>query len=244
MLTAPKGYGSLFVTSVEDARYKVEGELSAGADLIKFSMEDGYGGARDLPLLSTGEIEVIISTALAQGRRVSAHVTQAQHLQTVVEAGVDDAAHMVWDPIPESLLQQMVTDDVYVVPTLTVMEAYGALSGSQANLKRFVDAGGRVALGNDYTDIPQNKFDHFELGMPMHEIRRMLEAGLTPAQIVVAATRHAAHVCGLEKELGTLEPGKLADILVVDGDPLQDIQALMDVRLVIHNGVIIREDSR
>ena len=244
MLSAPDGYGSLYATSVEDASQKVAEELQAGADLIKFSMEDGYGAARNLPLLSAEEIGAIVSAAHAQGRRVSAHVTEATYLKMVVDAGVDDAAHMVWDDIPQDLLGQMVADGVYVVPTLTVMEAYGALAGSQANLNRFVDAGGKVALGNDYTDIPQNNFDHFELGMPMHEITRMLEAGMTPSQIIVAATQNAAYVCGLENELGTLEAGKLADVLVVDGNPLLDVQALASVRLVIHNGAVIRDESQ
>jgi imidazolonepropionase-like amidohydrolase len=75
----------------------------------------------------------------------------------------------------------------------------------------------------------------------MHEIRRMSEADLTPMEIIVSATRNAAHVCGLEEELGTLEPDKLADVLVVKGDPLADLEALTDVRLVVHGGVIIRE---
>jgi imidazolonepropionase-like amidohydrolase len=96
-----------------------------------------------------------------------------------------------------------------------------------------------VALGNDYTDIPQNNFPHFELGMPMHEIERMAESGMTAMQIIVAATRNAAHVCGLDDELGTLETGKTADVLVVNGDPLRDLNALTNVRLVIHRGIVI-----
>jgi len=72
------------------------------------------------------------------------------------------------------------------------------------------------------------------------EIELMREAGMTPMQIIVAATRDAAHVCNLDRELGTLEPGKVADVLVVNGDPLQDLRALTQVRLVIHNGTIIR----
>jgi imidazolonepropionase-like amidohydrolase len=73
------------------------------------------------------------------------------------------------------------------------------------------------------------------------EIELMQEAGMTPMQIIVAATRNAACVCNLERELGTLEVGKIADVLVVSGDPLQDIHALNQVRLVIHNGIVIRK---
>jgi imidazolonepropionase-like amidohydrolase len=76
--------------------------------------------------------------------------------------------------------------------------------------------------------------------MPMPEILWMAEAGMTPLQIIVAATRNAAHVCSLDAELGTLEAGKTADVLVVNGDPLRDLNALLNVRLVIHRGVVIR----
>ena len=75
----------------------------------------------------------------------------------------------------------------------------------------------------------------------MTEIELMHQADMTPLQIIVAATRNAAHVCNLERDIGTLEPGKIADILVVKGNPLEDLRALADVRMVIHNGVIIRE---
>lgn len=68
----------------------------------------------------------------------------------------------------------------------------------------------------------------------------MNEAGLTPMQIIVAATQNTAHVCNLEKDLGTLEAGKIADVLIVQGDPLQDLRALTKVKWVIHNGEVIR----
>ena len=79
--------------------------------------------------------------------------------------------------------------------------------------------------------------------MPMHEITRMREAGMTPMQIVVAATRTAARACGLERDLGVLAEGRIADVLVVDGDPLADLSALTRVRLVVHDGVVIRGGS-
>lgn len=74
----------------------------------------------------------------------------------------------------------------------------------------------------------------------MTEIELMREAGLTLMQVTVAATKNAARVCNLDHELDTLDPGKLADVLAVNGDPLQDIRALAQVRLVIHDGTVIR----
>ena len=99
-------------------------------------------------------------------------------------------------------------------------------------------ANGRVALGND-----AGYLKGLEIGMPMREIEWMQKAGMTPMQIIVAATRNAAYVCNREGTLGTLEVGKFADVLVVDGDPLQHLEALTNVRLVIHRGVIINESA-
>jgi imidazolonepropionase-like amidohydrolase len=239
MLSVPGGYGQLDVTSVEDARQQVTTELDAGVDLIKLAMESGYAGVTNLPNFSPPELQAIVTTAHAGGRLVSAHITQAKFLQMLLDAGVDDLAHIPNDFVQEAMISQLVKQDVYVVPTLTVFEAYGGLQGSSDNLKKFVKAGIQIAMGNDYTAIPQNNFDHFDLGMPMHEITRMSEAGMTAMQIIVASTRNAAHVCGLEKKLGALEVGKLADILILDADPLQDLSALTQVKMVIHSGEII-----
>jgi imidazolonepropionase-like amidohydrolase len=243
IITVPGGYGRTYVTSPEEARRRVFELVDLGADVVKFSLETGYAGVTNLPLLSPEEVAAIVAAAHARGRRVTAHVTQARFLQEIVEAGADEAAHMPYDPLPEELVRRMVDEGFVIVPTLTVLEAFGALSGTSANLRRFVAAGGQVALGNDYTSVPQNGFDHFELGMPLHEITRMREAGMTPMQVVVAATRTAARPCGRGSDLGVLAEGKVADILVVDGDPLADLSALTRPRVVVHDGALIRGGS-
>ena len=137
----------------------------------------------------------------------------------------------------------MIEDNVYWEPTLELWRCVRNLHqvkwDAQAldNLQRFSQAGGKVALGTDYGGYRCD----FDLGMPMSEIDLMLQAGMTPMQIIIAATKNAAYVCNLEEQIGTLEPGKIADILIVAGNPLVDIQALNDVQMVVHNGVIIRE---
>jgi imidazolonepropionase-like amidohydrolase len=153
---------------------------------------------------------------------------------------VDDVAHVPYDTIPDSDLRRMVTAGVYLVPTFTVFRNYGAnVDGCVENLRRFVAMGGKVALGNDYDGGP----GVFELGIPMYEIEMMAKAGMTPIQIVQAGTSNAASVVNLDDQIGTLTAGKAADILVVDGNPLQDVQALRSVRIVIHAGVEIRSDT-
>jgi imidazolonepropionase-like amidohydrolase len=153
---------------------------------------------------------------------------------------MDDIAHMVTNWIFDDLVARMVESDTTWVPTLELWQGvsrnysvgYGRITID--NLSRFVEAGGKVALGTDYAGAPNIDFD---LGMPIHEIEWMQEAGMTPMQIIVAATKHAAHVCNLDQEIGTLEPDKAADILVVDGDPLDDIHALTKTKLVFREGV-------
>jgi imidazolonepropionase-like amidohydrolase len=103
------------------------------------------------------------------------------------------------------------------------------------NLRRFVAAGGQVTIGTDYA----GHGCEFELGMPLKELKLMQVAGMTPMQIIMAGTRNAAQVCGLRGH-GTLEPGNVADILVVNGDPLHDLDSLKRTWLVVHNGERIK----
>ncbi|HLO18755.1 MAG TPA: amidohydrolase family protein [Anaerolineales bacterium] len=239
MMTVPNGYGDLFVTSPDDARQKVFDELDSGIDLIKISMEDGYAGRSNLPKLTDDEIAAIISAAHEREARVSGHVTQAEYLKILVGAGVDDIAHIPYDFVPNEVWQEMVAKNIYMTPTFTVYRNYNAPVGTCVlNLQNFMQQGGQVALGNDYGGGPGN----FELGVPMYEIEQMSKAGMTPMQVILASTKNAAHVSGIEDQTGTLETGKIADILVVSGNPLDDLQNLRNIHMVIHNGKIIRDE--
>ena len=236
IMTVPGGYGTLAVTSPQDARHKTIALVDAGADVIKISLEDAFLGG--LPALSLAETRAIVIAAHERGVPVTAHVSRASQLEVAVAAGVDDAAHMVIGDVPDDRIARMVADDMYWVPTLELWKLAYMDHKVTDNLRRFVTAGGQVALGSDYGGRTNLRFD---LGLPIHELQYMQEAGMTPMQIIVAATRNAAHVCNREDTLGTLEPGKVADVLVVDGDPLADLLALQNVRLVIRDGAVIRE---
>ena len=235
LVTVPGGYPiagndfpSLTVTSPEDAREKIAQLIDDGAEVIKITLTSGRA-----PSLSAEEAAAIVETAHEHGIPVTAHATTAQDLRRALDAGVDDVAHIAIDRVPNRDIRRMVEAGVSWVPTFEALENRG-----QDNLRRFLAAGGRVALGNDGGYLPG-----IELGMPMREIQAMHEAGMTPMQIIVSATRDAAYVCRRDVVLGTLEVGKVADILVVNGDPLQDLDSLQDVLLVIHDGVIIRDEG-
>jgi imidazolonepropionase-like amidohydrolase len=235
------------ITSPEEARQAVNRLIDDGADVIKTVMESGYAyGESGWPLLSPEEAKALVDAAHKRGKTVTVHVTSARDLPRALDAGVDEIAHMVVDTLSDKLISRVVEAGIRWVPTLELWQGvsriYGGSHGSMAikNLAQFVKAGGEVVLGTDYAGAPMVNFD---LGMPIHEIEWMQEAGMTPMQIIVATTRNGARSCGMASELGTLEAGKLADVLVVDGNPLADVHALTKVRLVLRDGKSIETIS-
>jgi imidazolonepropionase-like amidohydrolase len=235
------------VTSPKEARQAVNKLIDDGADVIKTAMESGYAfGQSGWPLLSVEEAKALVDTAHERGKPVTAHVTSARDLNRALDAGVDEIAHMVVDELSEQLISRMIESGTRWVPTLELWQGvsriYPVSYGSMAikNLALFVEAGGEVALGTDYAGT---RNVNFHLGMPIHEIEWMQEAGMTPLQIIVAATKNGARSCNMENELGTLEAGKQADVLVVDGDPLADIHALTSAHLILREGKSIQPIS-
>jgi imidazolonepropionase-like amidohydrolase/protein-S-isoprenylcysteine O-methyltransferase Ste14 len=149
-----------------------------------------------------------------------------------------------WAPDYQPRLERMVDEDIAMVPTLSAVigSFYTADEPTPRQrwvvailmdvVRRFHEAGGTVAVGNDFNDRAMTE------RLPLLEIEMLAGAGLSPMDVLVAATRNGARVCGRRWELGTLEPGKLADLIVVDGDPLTDpVAALQRVRLVMRAGV-------
>ena len=237
LVTCPGGYpiaganfSALTVDSVAEVEFEINDLIDRGADVIKIVIESGVE-----EVLSVELATAIVETAHARGIPVTVHINLERDLESALDAGVDDIAHMALDYVPDDVIQRMVDSDVGWVPTLAVMEGNG--TQMHDNLRRFVAAGGRVALGNDAGFLPG-----VTIGMPMAEIEWMAFAGMTPMQIIVAATSNAAIVCRRQNLLGTLATGMLADILVVQGDPLADLHALQHPRLVLHEGTVIRHD--
>ncbi len=241
LVTVPGGYPAsvnfpaLTVMSPENARAKILSLLDQGAELIKITIEDGLGQGiptAGWPVLSPPEVKAIAEAAHGRGVPVTAHITFRKYLQVALDAGVDDCAHSIFDPLPDTMIQQMLRSGMALVPTL---RAQGMNGYSVSNLLRFVEAGGKVAMGNDGGYVAG-----MEVGMPITELEAMRDAGMTPMQIIVSSTKNAAEVCRLDKILGTVEFGKDADILVVRGNPLENLRRLMDVEHVIRGGTVIR----
>ena len=252
IVTAPGGYpvpvwGSrlaLQVANVKEARQAATRLLVAGADGLKIALTEGPT-PHPWPTLTPEQVATITQVAHAHGTWVSVHVTRTSDADIAVANGVDDLAHLPVDTMSDELIQQMIVRDVLLVPTLVVEDGFRihahypedewerVLKMRQDNIHRFLSAGGRVALGSDYGNpgIPP--------GMPVSEMQRMLDTGMTPMQVIVAATQHAAQACGLGDRLGTLEAGKQGDVIAIDGNPLRDMQVMGDVIIVIKAGEVI-----
>ena len=231
----------LIVDGPDDARARVTALLDGGADLVKLAVS----GRTDVSYaeLSDQEVAAIAEVARARGAHVAAHVDPAVALRLAVLSGGSSVAHSPRDRVPDDLIALMVERGVELVPTIAVYEGLAAQRGNLAewrrstrpvmydNLRRFAAAGGTLALGDDYGGAPGQT-----VGMPMDEINHWLAAGLTPLQVITAATGGGASVLERADELGRVAPGYIADILVVAGDPLADITALTRPLLVLRDG--------
>jgi enamidase len=185
-------------------------------------------------------LRAIVDEAHAHGLPVTAHWGSPDDLDDVLAAGVDGLEHTeprgVLDGWPEETLAVLVERDISLTPTLAVTDV--VLPARTARVLRqrageFHAAGGRVVAGSD-AGMPGVPF-----GGGLHrELRLLVEGGLTPREALKAATSKAAGVLGSD-DIGVIEPGRAADLLVVDGDPLQRIQAVDAVVLVLRDGRIV-----
>jgi imidazolonepropionase-like amidohydrolase len=231
------------VQDAEQARAMIESLADGGADVIKLAVS----GRTDVRWqeLTDEQVAAITGTAHARGLRVSAHVDRSVALRRAVLNGIDNAAHSPRDQIPDDVIALMVERNVSLTPTISVYEALAQQRGTVTvwrkrmqpvmydNLRRFVAAGGTLALGDDFGGVPGMR-----AGMPMAELLHWQAAGLSPQQIIEASTRGSALATGLDEELGTVEAGKLADLLVVQGDPLADLNVLAQPLLVLKGGQV------
>jgi len=227
-----RGFPALTVESSEDAKHQMNQLIATGVNAIKITITR----CRCVSL-SLAEVQAITETAHAHGIPVTAHVETAEDAQRALDGGVDDLAHVpgnTW--MSNALIENLVSKGVSMVSTLapSYIHEPGVSPAMRDNLREFAQSGGLIAMGNDAGYLPG-----LTVGMPMDEIRALHEVGFSPMEIVTFATANAAEVCRLSDRLGTLEPGKQADILVVNGNPLADLEVLTSTVLVIHRGTII-----
>ena len=243
---------------VDEVRRTVRANLRAGADFIKLCSSGGVLSPSDEPTstqFTREEIKVMVYEAAAEGKTCMAHAQSTEGIRNAVECGVESIEHGVY--LDESVVEEMRRRGTFLVPTLlpgeTLFDLARERPGSvlpqslrkaeqvfphhRASFRMAVEAGVRIAMGTDSAVCP-----HGENG---RELGLMVDNGMTEMEAIVASTRTAAECIHMDADVGTLEPGKLADLLVVDGDPLDDIQLLADKEslVMIMQGGTVHKDS-
>jgi imidazolonepropionase-like amidohydrolase len=227
---------------------KVREVIRAGADVIKIASSGGFLSPADdpsQPNFSQEEVDAIVEAAADLGRPVMSHAHGAEGIKRAVRAGVRSIDHGTF--LDEEAIALMLERGTWLVPTLTAGDTTDALAEDpripepvRAKLRTLgrpeldafraaARAGVRVAMGTDCPVAPH--------GTNLRELELMAANGLTPEQALVAATSSAAELMGLQDELGALEPGKRADVVVVDGDPFDFANLKGRVEQVWKDGV-------
>jgi len=218
------------VDGPQEMRRKVRELIRNGADVIKVATSGGVLSPRDDPRhahFRMDELEVLVSEAAAAGMWVMAHAQAADGIKNAIRAGIRSIEHGVY--LDDEAVSMMLEKGTYLVPTLVAPQ--GVISAAEAgaqipeaslakakevveihreSFRKAVEAGVKVAMGTDSGVTPH--------GENLRELPLMVEGGMSPGQAIVATSATAAELMGLQDELGSLEPCKRADVVIVEGD--------------------------
>jgi imidazolonepropionase-like amidohydrolase len=235
----------------DEVRAKVREMIRAGADVIKIATTGGVFSARDDPRQAhfrDAEISVMVEEATAAGRHVMAHAQGNAGIKTAIRGGVRSIEHGLF--LDEEAIEMMADRGTWLVPTMAASlglteaiksgvpiwpeaaEKEPLIAGAaEASVRAAIAAGVKIAMGTDAPVYPH--------GRNLRELELLVEAGMTPAQALHAATLSAAALMSLDGDLGTLEPGKVADLVIVEGDALDIYDLGSRIRAVYQDGVLV-----
>jgi imidazolonepropionase-like amidohydrolase len=252
------GHGSMEADGPYGFAHVVREQIKQGADWIKIAISggisDSHGDISAAPMTDE-EMSTLIEVAHRNGIKVTAHNGSSVAAHQAMKFGIDGFEHGYH--LDLSVLKEMKAKGVWLVPTIVVSQS-GALEfyhkiGSPpwylervkstgidhwAMLQNAIRLGVNIALGTDQFPFEPNGGTTATIA----EAELYVKAGMTPLQALRTATVNSAEMIGMEKDLGTLEPGKYADIIAVSADPLKDIAALRTIGMVMKGGVIVRNE--
>ena len=254
-LTVTGGHGHYYRMEADgpaEMREATRLQIKNGVNVIKITVTGGIMTPRIRPGVSKfdlDEIRAVVAEAHKVGFKVAAHAENREGVNDALAAGVDSIEHGYFLDNPEGL-DRLIESGAYLVPTLmaydliangrergvppeAVGKARAALEYNTSGFRAALHAGANIAMGSDAGTAFN---DH---GRSWREASFMVRHGMRPMDAIVAATRNGADLLGLGGRIGTLEPGKIADLVVVDGDPLADISRLGNVACTIQGGRIV-----
>lgn len=238
----------------EEVRTAARYMLKYGADQIKVLVTGGVLSPGNEPgeqNMSVEEIEAAVAVAKMHGKIVSAHAHGTAGIHAAAVAGVTCIEHCTL--VDEETIKIMVEKGIQIVPTFIVLKVVaeeGTKAGMPAfavrksaalapshlsNIKKAYDAGVRVVFG---TDCGTPLTAH---GKQAGEFELMIKAGISPIDTLLSATRYAAELLRWDDKIGSIAPGKLADIIAVDNDPLENASAFKNVTFVMKDGVVYKQ---
>lgn len=237
-----------------DCRRVTRNAIKYGADWIKVTATGGVLSDTSTGLgvqMTDAELKEIVDTAHGLGRKVTAHAHGTDGVNAALRAGVDSIEHGTF--LDKESIKLFKKTNAFLVPTLMPghfvplsmegnpmftdaikQKAHLAAASSKNSFRMAQEAGVKIAFGTDTGVTPH--------GQNAREFKLMVAAGMSPRDAIKAATVTTAELLGLSDKLGTIEPGKLADIIAVDANPLDDIVALQTVSTVISNGTVVLHD--
>ncbi len=246
-------HGQGVADGIPAVQHQVRENIKYGADLIKIGATGGVLSKGDDPQASQytlEEMQAIVADAHRLGRKVAAHAHGAQGILWASEAGVDSIEHGSY--LNDEGIAMMKKKGTYLVPTAYLidwMQQYGNLppiyqqkmkdvsAVEKQNAIKAIKAGVKVALGTDAAVYPH--------GLNAHELDVYVnQFGMSPLAAIQTGTINAADLMGWTDKVGTIEPGKWADIIAIDGDPLKDVKILQHVPFVMKSGVVYKNETK
>jgi imidazolonepropionase-like amidohydrolase len=245
-------HGQGVADGIPAVQHQVRENIKYGADLIKIGATGGVLSKGDDPQASQytlEEMQAIVADAHRLGRKVAAHAHGGQGILWASEAGVDSIEHGSY--LNDEGIAMMKKHGTYLVPTAYLidwMQEYGKLppiyqqkmkdvsAVEKQNAIKAIKAGVKVALGTDAAVYPH--------GLNAHEVDVYVnQFGMSPLQGIQTGTINAADLMGWTDKIGTIEPGKWADIIAIDGDPLKDVKILQHVNFVMKSGIVYKDET-